>query len=518
MLAYFPAPYHDELLYSVIARYAVHTGQTDNQKAVLRDVFASPSAVAIPDLPSHLSALTKQLRHVWNVTAQEIIQRHTLAPLYLPFLRPEQAEQIIKSMLSSQGGSIHTRAGIAASSIPQHQFFRYCPSCVIDQLDVLGEPYWRRIHQVTGVNYCIKHRCKLVVSDLQFHPKQKHLYQAAAKTSLESKPASAEPSKIEALLAYRFCELLDFQSLGGHTSYQWTIFYQKLAMRMGFVSGNRVDHVELQDKLLQDWKGTEYEDLIKSNWLISFFRKHRKTFHPLRHLLVWCSLLPDVSVKEIIRDVDRQPKKEPRITGKCHTVLNSQNVMTQAQRELWLQLLKKNGKHGIKAIRSASPGGAIYAWLYRNDRAWLMMNKPSRIKKNDTVCQTDYGAWDRLNIVALETFKTVAIQDDKRKRLSSTFFIKHLPRANSVEKHLSDLPKTKKWLEQHAESIVDYQLFRIERAARFLHEQFEPVKKWRLLRLAGIRTEKITPNIEHLIRKLELQGGLIVRDNRDTYT
>ena len=39
MLTYFPVPYEDELLYSCVARYALHTGQADNQKAVIRDIF-----------------------------------------------------------------------------------------------------------------------------------------------------------------------------------------------------------------------------------------------------------------------------------------------------------------------------------------------------------------------------------------------------------------------------------------------------------------------------------------------
>ena len=55
MLAYFPVAYSDELLYSMIARYVLHTGQSENQKAVLRDVFGTETAVAIPDLPSHLN-------------------------------------------------------------------------------------------------------------------------------------------------------------------------------------------------------------------------------------------------------------------------------------------------------------------------------------------------------------------------------------------------------------------------------------------------------------------------------
>lgn len=94
MLAYFPVAYPDELLYSIIARYALHTGQSGNNKAVLRDVFGSESAVAIPDLPSHLTALTKNLESVWPITTSELIKRHTLAPVYLPFFLPKKPQPL----------------------------------------------------------------------------------------------------------------------------------------------------------------------------------------------------------------------------------------------------------------------------------------------------------------------------------------------------------------------------------------------------------------------------------------
>ena len=127
MLAYFPVAYSDELLYSMIARYVLHTGQSENQKAVLRDVFGTETAVAIPDLPSHLNLFRSRVDQVWQVSVADIIKRHTLAPKYLPFLRPVQAKQVVKSMGSSQGGNIHTRCGISASVVQQPKVFPLLP-------------------------------------------------------------------------------------------------------------------------------------------------------------------------------------------------------------------------------------------------------------------------------------------------------------------------------------------------------------------------------------------------------
>lgn len=80
MLPYFPVPYEDELLYSCIARYGCHTGQAQNQKAVIRDVWGTDSAVAIPDLPSHLQDFIDNVGAVWQTSINELIAQFTLAP------------------------------------------------------------------------------------------------------------------------------------------------------------------------------------------------------------------------------------------------------------------------------------------------------------------------------------------------------------------------------------------------------------------------------------------------------
>ena len=147
MLGYFPVPYEDELLYSLIARYGLHTGLAGNQKAIVREVFSSSTAVAVPDLPSHLNTLVKNLQLVWSTNVIELTSSFTLAPIYLPFLSQSQTSKIVRSMCSDSGGAIHTRSGIAASAIKQQEYFRYCPECLKDQYSKFGECYWRRVHQ-----------------------------------------------------------------------------------------------------------------------------------------------------------------------------------------------------------------------------------------------------------------------------------------------------------------------------------------------------------------------------------
>lgn len=56
LLAYFPAPYEDELFYSVIARYHVHSGNF-NFVDTIRDLYGKTQLKAIPDLATNLNAM-----------------------------------------------------------------------------------------------------------------------------------------------------------------------------------------------------------------------------------------------------------------------------------------------------------------------------------------------------------------------------------------------------------------------------------------------------------------------------
>ena len=50
-------------------------------------------------------------------------------------------------------------------------------------------------------------------------------------------------------------------------------------------------------------------------------------------------------------------------------------------KQKWLTAIKQHAYLGIKCIRALDP--AVYAWLYRNDRAWLEEHKPERLDNSN---------------------------------------------------------------------------------------------------------------------------------------
>lgn len=508
MLGYFPTPYDDELLYSVIARYAKHTGMAGNQKAVVREVFSSATATAVPDLPSHLNSLAKNLQLVWPISANTLCSTYTLAPFYLPFLSPQQAINIFRSMQSNSGGNIHTRSGIAANVIKQPESFRYCPKCMTEQLEKYGELYWCRMHQLPGLDFCLHHLCFLEHTSIHFHAREKHLFVAATDVPLNNTIRNRKVNQNESALYLRYEELLCAKQLKGFGVNRWATFYRGLATKYGLMKKSRVDHQEINKLLKKVWSGTRYEtyfrDKNESYWLLEIFRKHRKSFHPLKHLLVTTALAPDLSVKQIFQKVHGYPDQPVELSVIHTTISPSQNNICK-HRTIWKKLVTKHPDVGVKVLRGMNRGGATYAWLYRHDRLWLRNNSPRRKPSAIRHFSADYQAWDSSNVAFLKSNYQKIKSHPDRQRLSKAKFIKALPRSGSVDKHLSDLPETTKWLAAHEETVEEYQVYRLNNAYQYLVENNVVVKRWRLLRVASIRYELITLKIEAEILRLELR-------------
>ena len=509
MLTYFPVPYEDELLYSCIARYALHTGQEHNQKAVVRDVFGVGTAVAIPDIPSHLQDLSLNVSRVWKTNVNQLIAERTLAPLYFPFLSERQVSQTISSMASKDGGKIHARMGLVASSVQPPMYFRFCPKCLEEQKRTLGECYWHRKHQLSGIDVCIEHNCKLENSNVYFHPKQKHHFHSA---SSECQPIAArivDVSEDERRLIEFHNELLMNPVLQGFGVNRWSLFYQNLAKELGFMHKSRVQHQDVRFYLKQKWSNSLFKSYLdednSNDWITNIFRKHRKSFHPLRHLMVISVLMPESSLSDIFEYLARLPT-ECIESEKISVPTGVPVFQIELHRDEWRKLIEGNPAWGVKKIRTLSSGNRVYAWLYRNDRDWLISNSPREDKSTMRRKAVDYQDWDSKIVTTLEAIYAELVNSQDRPRLTQNYLIKKLSRASSIQKHLIDLPQTKQWLDSHAECLDDYIILRLDAAYRIIIEQNLDVKRWRLIRMANIRDELITNRIENEIQLLENKG------------
>ncbi|MBW4693437.1 MAG: TnsD family transposase [Lyngbya sp. HA4199-MV5] len=315
MLSFFPKPYPDEVLYSVLARYHIRSGNT-GPKLTVQELFNAKNAIATADLPANLEALATNLSLISQITVEELIQNHTLYRFYAAFLPQERSQQIIEAMRSGDGGGIHDKVGIRASLVSVPRYFRFCPQCTQNDQQIYGELYWHRLHQVPGVLVCPHHAEVLQSSLIPMQGLNRHAYSAASPDNCRSHQTDA-PFSQKALstlhgLAQDAYFLLE-QALPSRAVTWFRQQYIALLIERGLATATgRVHQRDLLGQFLSFY-GHNLLDSLDSNvalqdehnWLTGIVRKHRKTFHPLRHLLMLRFL--GVSVADFFQ-VDRSYK------------------------------------------------------------------------------------------------------------------------------------------------------------------------------------------------------------------
>ena len=77
---------------------------------------------------------------------------------------------------------------------------RYCPICYQEDLQLYGEPYWHRSHQLPDMQICTKHRCWLVDTDVTYNSaRQQELFPATFTMQLKKQPAEPVSDCLQAL-------------------------------------------------------------------------------------------------------------------------------------------------------------------------------------------------------------------------------------------------------------------------------------------------------------------------------
>ena len=159
MIAHFPAPYLDELFYSVLARCRVRLGY-EYHRTLLRLIFGSRCAKPRMDLPTHLDEAALAIPARLLGSGNDIVAKHTLLPFYAPFLHSQMVTRIQDAMTSSEDAHAVTALTPLRIGLPDR--LRCCRRCWNDDLS----PYWRRSHQAPGVLVCYLHDEPLAVSEV----------------------------------------------------------------------------------------------------------------------------------------------------------------------------------------------------------------------------------------------------------------------------------------------------------------------------------------------------------------
>ena len=496
----FPLPYRDELLYSTIARHGIHSG-TVSPKELLSEVFGDRKILATSDLPSHLKRIAALYPEEVGITPESLLYRNTLFPLYAPFVGDMRRLALIRELTANGKSFVHLTAGAAASRIKQPMYLRYCHECIREQLNEHGECYWRRDWQVAGAESCQVHG-NLVDSKIRRHDAHRHRFQAAG---LDVCPlVEQQPGEWQSdLLAQSISELLNLGPILTPEFSQWSLWYASLAAENGLNRRTQVRHELVRDKVVGFW-GADWlsrygllPDDTETNWLRNMFRKHRKAFSYLEHLVVLHAFMePRWKLAKV---VDAVARLEPNEKNPTKELKGTEESELSEYRGKWLAAVKE---HGTKRARLNGFGDA-YAWLYRRDRQWLLeVNRRHKVAEPKHQTKVD---WHRRDMDTLKTL--VALRNESELRLddprhSANWYLNRLEHRAGIEKHLDLLPLCSLFFDRYCENIFEYQIRRMTRTTIRITRDGEPLKRWQVLRWSGLSEERLTEQANCFLKEV----------------
>jgi hypothetical protein len=478
MIRYFPEIYEDEVLHSIVARYIQHMQIFQGHGA--KDLYGKAKGTLI-DTPNNLKVLVESIACP-GINENRIIFNHTLFSFYTAFHTDFERSRTFEQMISNENGKgIRREAGII-SDISPPKTLRFCPSCVAEDIDKRGEPYWHRVHQVPGVLVCPTHgehvldRCGECGEVFTF-AHRKYLALPFACTNghrLDINIGSPKPvnNQLYAHLVeyaedvkYLFESQLCFQP--GVTR---KIYHERLQEIGLCLNGECVDNKNLINKF-SNFYGADYLMLMQSDlqyvkgnncWLMKLCRPSDSGRIPaLRHLLLirflFESLKNFVAIYNnygITNDHGITDKKKPK-QQTCKNL--QQNEIDEVRRTAFRKIIASFLRNNPGAPRTEVKKAHWYQYttLAKLDREWMESNLPRPMrpigrkkinwKERDKAlsCKVQHAIKVLLNKIPIERVtkrKIGIITNDQY----------------NIINNLSNLPNTQRIIQQSVESLSEY--------------------------------------------------------------
>lgn len=553
---FFPNPYPDELMYSVLGRYAARSGNMSEIHSIT-DLFGIRTSTAIVELPSKIDLLIDNMPANTPYTSEYFIMKHTLFPCYAAFTEPERAEEIIDIMKNGNGAVPYIKLGFTTGFLSLNKYLKFCPKCIIEDKQKYGEPYWHRVHQVFGVFICPIHKTRIFDSKVLIRGgNRQRIYGVDNESCVTEGNSNFSDENIEKMT--RMAEDV-FYILNKDYKYinqKW--LNHQLRSRLiqkGYANmNNYIFQKRLRDDFI-DFYGEEYLDLLQSsinnkqhNWLTNITRNTECSTFYLRYLLLaqfldlsledlfienqdmikessndsdyfqklWDKRLRElVSLKLSIREIAsilgsttktvRKRIDELEIEpfwinnggGKYINIkykdTSEFKEKRKSFREKWLELLQQNPELSSNKLREKSQG--LHRWLTKYDIDWLRENSRKGKRTNNVI------DWDKRDIELLEEVKQVVsnMKCGKPERISWTTIGNKLGIGGWLSKKKDKLPLTKDYIESEIETVEEFHIRRIKWAIAELEMEGQQITKWKVIDVSGVKQRYWTQDYNEMI-------------------
>lgn len=205
----------------------------------------------------------------------------------------------------------------------------------------------------------------------------------------------------------------------------------------------------------------------------------------------------DISLREMARLLGCDPKTViSRLSNRKVLKISPVDQSGILYKEEWTKLMDSNGGLSITGLRKLNQ--SLYSWLYRHERLWLQEHSPRNIKG---VIKRARINWEERDQRIAEEVQLAAIdilygKSDKLVRVTKAEVGRRIGKLPLLLNRLHKLPKTAKQLILVQETVEEFQLRRITLRAAELKNTSVVVKRWELIRAAGLRSKFIEDHLK----------------------
>nr|NYU01375.1 hypothetical protein [Pseudomonas sp. SbOxS1] len=497
----FPQAFPDETIYSLASRYH-KLAANSSYRQTSNELFGRYSRTCGSAFPCCLDALSQRLSK--QLSVNHLIQEHTLLPLFAPFLNARQLGVATEAMCGTSGIGLKMSLGSTASGFEHFGSLRFCECCLAHDYQHVGQAYWHRIHQATGVLVCPYHK---VVLKIVSKPRDdwRHLYLPDSLKARDVEDAvlyqDETPPLIEVarLIAWGLCNPAQVAKLlaSGLLRFRLT--------ELGMIHRDRLRLSRLDtylNKVMEDApRSREYQVLNSdgsrgSEWAVRLLRAQRRSYHPFRFYFL-CHLLgltPERFTESDFAFTSQDPST--RVGTKRMPILplrTPSDSEVSAQRERFVAC--------SESVRVHDRVG--YMWLYRNDRSWLTEYIRSHRVPNIGRSHVDWAARDAELTVELQKAHDHLLQSkDRPVRISRAVLSRSVPRHYDFLRLPGKFPLSSQATVRLVETEHDFQL----RKLRWVLANSPYPGRLAfsvLLRLAGIRIRHVSDvELQNLLQEI----------------
>jgi hypothetical protein len=500
-MEFFPQAFPDETIYSLVSRYH-KLAANSSYRQTSHELFGRYSRTCGSAFPCCLDALSQRLSN--QLSVNHLIQKHTLLPLFAPFLSARQLGIATEAMCGPSGIGLKMSLGSTASGFEHFGSLRFCECCVAHDYQHAGQAYWHRIHQATGVLVCPYHK---VVLKLVSKPRDdwRYLYL----------PDSLKAHDLEDAVLYQnetppLIEVARLMAWGLSNPAQVATLLASGLLRfrlteLGMIHRDRLRlsslHNYLDKAMEYAPRSREYQVLNTDGsrgceWAVRLLRTQRRTYHPFRFYFL-CHLLgltPERFTESDFAFTAQGPSTRVGTKQMPMLPLRTPNdFKVNAQRERFVACSEATRVHDRIG----------YMWLYRNDRTWLTEYIRSHRAPNIGRSRVDWAARDAELTVELQKAHDHLLQSqDRPVRISLAVLARSVPRHYDFLRLCGKFPLSSKTVARLVEPEHDFQLRKLRWVLTNSPYPYRLTFSV-LLRLAGIRIRHVSDvELQNLLQEI----------------